>query len=255
MREIKFLQPSKLSSWAWLYIDTPGARKHFEGTGDLIASLQKFAAKLNEMGVATPAPREGKWFTLSGQSMETEVDREITNLKQRTQCTLILCILHGSSTELYNCVKKTCDVRQGVRNICVLADKLKGANDQYYANVGLKFNLKLGGANQSLRPADLGIISEGKTMLVGVDVTHPSPGSSGDAPSVAGMVASVDSALGQWPAELKVQTSRQEMVADLDGMLKACLRRWVRTSKKPYPENIIVYRDGVSEGQYDKVIN
>lgn len=255
MREIKFSQPSKLSSWAWLYIDTPGARKHFEGTGDLIASLQKFAAKLNEMGVATPAPREGKWFTLSGQSMETEVDREITNLKQRTQCTLILCILHGSSTELYNCVKKTCDVRQGVRNICVLADKLKGANDQYYANVGLKFNLKLGGANQSLRPADLGIISEGKTMLVGVDVTHPSPGSSGDAPSVAGMVASVDSALGQWPAELKVQTSRQEMVADLDGMLKACLRRWVRTSKKPYPENIIVYRDGVSEGQYDKVIN
>lgn len=254
MKEIKFSQSSKLPSWTWLYIDAPRARQHFYGPEELTDSLKKFAAKLNEMGVATPAAKPGRKFTLSGQGMEAEIDREVQQLISRTQPTLILCILHGSSTELYNCVKQTCDVRQGVRNICVLADKLKGANDQYFANVGLKFNLKLGGANQSLRPTDLGIISEGKTMIVGVDVTHPSPGSN-NAPSVAGMVASIDSALGQWPAELKAQKSRQEMVSDLDGMLKPCLQRWTRTSKKPYPENIIVYRDGVSEGQYDTVIN
>lgn len=168
---------------------------------------------------------------------------------------LIVTILPFSDSDLYNTVKQACDLRYGVRNVNVLADKLSGANDQYYANVGLKVNLKLGGTNQSLNPSELGIISQGKTMLVGIDVTHPSPGSSSAAPSVAGMVASVDSSLGQWPAELRVQRSRQEKVEDLDTMLKMHLQRWARGHKNVLPENIIVYRDGVSEGQYDMVID
>jgi hypothetical protein len=44
------------------------------------------------------------------------------------------------------------------------------------------------------------------------------------------------------------------MVSDLDEMLKARLQRWARANKNALPENIIVYRDGVSEGQYDVVI-
>ncbi len=50
-------------------------------------------------------------------------------------------------------------------------------------------------------------------MVVGIDVTHPSPGSASTAPSVAGIVASVDSRLAQWPADLKIQTAREEMVS------------------------------------------
>lgn len=253
MKEIRFSKASQLPSWTWLYIGAPRARQHFSGN-DLKASLQRFTATLNGIGVAAAQPKTGRELTLSGRDMEGEIKREVSGLMELTQPMLILCILHASSSEVYNCVKQTCDVQLGVRNICVLADKFKGANDQYFANVGLKFNLKLGGANQSLRPTDLGIINEGKTMLVGVDVTHPSPGSASNAPSIAGMVASVDSTLGQWPAELKIQASRQEMVSDLDGMLKTCLQRWKRTGKE-YPENIIVYRDGVSEGQYDTVLD
>lgn len=267
MKEIRFSQATQLPSWTWIYIDAPRARQPFTGPDDLNGCLQRFTKTLKNIGVAAEAPTPGTKFTLSGRDMGGEIEREISQLMARTQPKLILCILHGNSTEVYNSVKQACDVRLGVRNICVLADKLKAANDQYFANVGLKFNLKLGGANQSLRPTDLGIINEGKTMVVGVDVTHPSPGSTSSAPSVAGMVASIDSTLGQWPAEIKVQTARQEMVADLDGMLKKCLQRWANTgpaggggtgkptTTKPYPENIIVYRDGVSEGQYDTVLD
>ena len=57
--------------------------------------------------------------------------------------------------------------------MCVVESKFAKANDQYLANVGLKINLKLGGSNHSLDPARLGIISEKKTMVVGIDVTHP----------------------------------------------------------------------------------
>jgi eukaryotic translation initiation factor 2C len=70
---------------------------------------------------------------------------------------------------------------------------------------------------------NLGIIDQYKTMVVGIDVTHPSPGSSSHAPSVPAMVASVDRFLGQWPATLRIQRARQEEVEDLTEMLKSQL--------------------------------
>src|SRR5436305_13259040 len=44
------------------------------------------------------------------------------------------------------------------------------------------------------------------------------------------------------------------MVADLTGLLQCRLRVWAATHGH-YPENILVYRDGVSEGQYNLVLD
>ncbi|KAI4246752.1 MAG: hypothetical protein L6R40_001781 [Gallowayella cf. fulva] len=100
----------------------------------------------------------------------------------------------------------------------------------------------------------LDIISKGATMIVGIDVTHPSPGSAETAPSVAGMVASVDKHLSQWPADLRIQANaRTEMVSSLVEMLKTRLDFW-RKKNKQLPESILIYRDGVSEGEYTIVM-
>jgi eukaryotic translation initiation factor 2C len=144
-------------------------------------------------------------------------------------------------------------LRRGILNVCVVDSKFSRANNQYFANVGLKFSLKLGGRNHSLNPSKMGILRERKTMVVGLDVTHPAPGSPSNAPSVAGIVASVDEWLGQWPAELRIQPARQEMVEDLGPLFEARLRLWEQRNKT-LPENILVYRDGVSEGQYNLVL-
>lgn len=168
---------------------------------------------------------------------------------------LVLVILPIAHTLLYQRIKQAADVRVGVHTVCVVGSKFVKEQPQYFANVALKFNLKLGGINQLVDGTRLGIINEDKTMVVGVDVTHPSPGSASNAPSVAGMVASVDRWLGQWPADLRIQESRKEMVSQLDGMLKSRLAVWRKKGHhKAFPENILVYRDGVSEGQYQTVI-
>jgi eukaryotic translation initiation factor 2C len=91
------------------------------------------------------------------------------------------------------------------------------------------------------------------TMVVGIDVTHPAPGDSPLTPSVAGMVASVDHHLGQWPAVLRVQNRKEEMVKKLGEMLGTRLEVWLGKNKV-LPRNILIYRDGVSEGQYTEVI-
>jgi len=58
---------------------------------------------------------------------------------------------------------------------------------------------------------------------------------------------------GQWPGSIRCQKSRQEMVQDLDIMVKERLALW-REKNKKLPGRILIYRDGVSEGQYKTVL-
>ena len=129
----------------------------------------------------------------------------------------------------------------------------KGAN--YYANIALKFNLKTGGANHQLPDSKLGFLAQKTTMLVGIDVTHPSPGSMVGTPSIAGVVASVDDKFAQWPASIRCQESRKEMVEDLQIMMRDRLNLWSTRNNGRLPDKILVYRDGVSEGQYKTVLS
>jgi hypothetical protein len=221
--------------------------------------MNAFQAKLREVGIEADTYREGHHISVNASNMETQIESAIAKILTQAAgapAPLLLVILPSTDTSTYNRIKYVCDVEKGLRNICVIGSKFaKEPNDQYFANVALKVNLKFGGRNQLLDNTRLGIISQGKTMVVGIDVTHPSPGSSSAAPSVAGIVASIDQWLAQWPADLRIQTARQEMVADLDNLLKSRLRLWAKNNKGAYPENIIFYRDGVSEGQYDVVLD
>lgn len=263
MIQIKFSRPAALTNWTWLCIDTPGSQRYGIRDENLNAGLKNLTKSLIDMGINTNGPLPGKRIILNGKNDADTIEKAVLDLQRQHQPQLILGIFYARDTALYNCMKLVCDVKCGVRNVNVQAEKFGGerkrnevgASLQYCANVGLKINLKMGGANQSLRSSDLGIFGDGKTMLVGLDVTHPSPGSAGSAPSVAGIVASVDSGLAQWPAEIRIQPARQEMVDDLDVLLKSCIQRWRTNNKSNLPENIVVYRDGVSEGQYDTVID
>lgn len=254
MKAVQFSRPAALKAWTYLYVLRPGARAHWNNSAEMMESLRKFTSVLRTLGIDAEPPKAGQRIVLDGRNDAERIESSVRELQDRYRPSLILGVLYAKDTVLYNSIKLVCDVRCGVRNINVQAEKLRVAQDQYCANVGLKVNLKLGGGNQSLRSSELGLFANGKTMLVGLDVTHPSPGSARHAPSVAAIVASVNSALAQWPAEIRVQGSKQEMVADLDVLLQSRLRCWARHNKNEYPENIVVYRDGVSEGQYDLVL-
>ncbi|KAJ5938919.1 hypothetical protein N7466_002053 [Penicillium verhagenii] len=254
MKAIQFSKAVSLKNWTYLYLTTDRARTYWQSGAQMMESLQKFTSVLRSMGIDAELPKEGQRLVLNGRNDAEVIEKAVRELQGRYKPSMVLGVFHGKDTTLYNTVKQVCDVRCGVRNVNVQAEKLAQGQDQYCANVGLKINLKLGGGNQTLRSSDLGLFGNGKTMLVGIDVTHPSPGSVGNAPSVAAIVASVDSALAQWPAEVRIQEKRQEMVQDLDVLMQSRLKLWAKFNKNKYPENIVVYRDGVSEGQYDLVI-
>lgn len=256
MRSVKFVTKADLPSWTYLRISLQGGRSPWRTDQDFTTKLNELQDKLRELGISVNSYMEGKHITPNSQQIESEIDHWIHRfaINPKRPKLILVIIPEAVMSAVYNRTKYICDVKEGILNVCVLDSKFSRASPQYLANVGLKFNLKLGGRNHSLDPSKLGFVGQKKTMVVGIDVTHPAPGSSSEAPSVAGIVASIDEWLGQWPADIRVQPARQEMVTDLDAMFKSRLLLW-RERNKTLPENILVYRDGVSEGQYDIVLD
>ncbi|KAL6879269.1 Piwi domain-containing protein [Trichoderma novae-zelandiae] len=255
---LKFSTSGSIQKWSCVYIETadyPNAYKF--SSESLDETLRGFHTVLNDTGITAGVPlRPFQRLQLRNDDdplLEALIKRAAASLQ------LLFVILPATPIPLYNRLKYLADVKYGVHTVCAVGTKIAKpqGQDQYFRNLALKFNLKLGGNNQLVESTHLGFISENKTMIVGIDVTHPSPGSSTLAPSIAGMVASVDQKLGQWPAVLSIQPKgRQEMVSDLQEMLKSRLQLWRSKGKHTtFPENILVYRDGVSEGQYQKVLD
>lgn len=133
----------------------------------------------------------------------------------------------------------------GVPTQCMKSQKCYRAKAQYYANVCLKsvppspcahplisfcrINVKLGGINTIPDPTSVSILTDPRnpTIVMGADVIHPAPGSDGR-PSYTALVANVDSDTAKYIADSRVQTSRQEMIEDLQPMAK------VRPSLSPH---------------------
>lgn len=148
----------------------------------------------------------------------------IHEMHQKIKLDIILFVLPRKETALYNRIKNFCDRTEGAHTVCVLERKFMSHDATYFANVALKFNLKLGGTNQILKEVEVGIISKGHTMVVGIDIIHLSPGS-GKA-SIAFMVASIDKDLAQWPGDLRMQVREgQEMLDNINDMLAPRLDR------------------------------
>ncbi|KAI0812108.1 putative RNA interference and gene silencing protein [Xylaria sp. FL0064] len=255
LRSVKFSTKSDLSSWTYFRISLQ-SQKFPTPDQSFITKVDELQIKLRELGISVNNYMPGQHIVTDKQHLESEIDLWIHRfaVNPKRPKLILVIIPDAEMTVAYNHVKYVCDVKEGILNVCVLDSKFSRANPQYLANVGLKFNLKLGGRNHALDPSKLGFVGQKKTIVVGIDVTHPSPGSSSNAPSVAGVVASTDEWLGQWPADMRIQPARQEMVNDLDTMVKSRLLLW-KEKNKILPENILVYRDGVSEGEYSIVLN
>ena len=222
---------------------------------------QKFADELKKLGilsVTTPAIGQDKL----DETTQTSFDKSIVNLFEKYRSFWLFLVLPNKLPEFqYKRIKYHGDVLYGVNTVCMQGAKLctrliKGGSFlQYCANVGLKVNLKLGGANQGPDTSKLSVVATRKTMLVGLDVTHPAPGTKSTSQSVAAMVANIDGSLGQWPATIGLNGHRVEEVGIVEKMLLSRLELWkTKGGNAELPKYIMLFRDGVSEGQFQRVL-
>ncbi|CAB3400830.1 unnamed protein product [Caenorhabditis bovis] len=149
---------------------------------------------------------------------------------------LVVVVLPGK-TPVYAEVKRVGDTVLGIATQCVQAKNAIRTTPQTLSNLCLKMNVKLGGVNSILLPNVRPRIFNEPVIFFGCDITHPPAGDSRK-PSIAAVVGSMDAHPSRYAATVRVQQHRQEIISDLTYM----------------PARIVVYRDGVSEGQFFNVL-
>ncbi|KAL0387712.1 UNVERIFIED_CONTAM: protein argonaute 4A [Sesamum radiatum] len=147
--------------------------------------------------------------------------------------------------------------------LCILPEK---KNSDIYGS-DLMYFYSLGGINSLLtieHTPSIPLVSSVPTLIVGMDVSHGSPGRS-DVPSIAAVVSSR-----QWPlisryrAAVRTQSPKMEMIDSLfkkvsdtedHGIFREALQDFYKSSNQRKPDQIIIFRDGVSESQFTQVLN
>ncbi|KAG7450179.1 argonaute-like protein [Guyanagaster necrorhizus] len=263
LRNVKFLKGGKLARWLVLLIADGNHREEFSGPDDpeLKQTVNGFTNMCKNSGMSVEPPMACLSAALPVKERadpirSQAIDKIRATLRSHPQKpNFVLVILSSSDKHVYAGLKHLCDAYLDVPTVCVHAGKIRKDRGQmqYFANVALKVNIKTGGANHALDKEGMKWLHAAQTMLVGIDVTHPGPGSVRGTPSIAAVVASVDSYFAQFPASMQLQESKKEMVTNLAVMMFERLTLF-RSRNRRLPERVLVYRDGVSEGQLMTVV-
>lgn len=258
LRDQKFVQGAVIKAWTGLVIRWDNDR-----ATDYSGFFKQFhtVAQNLKVSLSTPVLPHLQLVVSKDQDQKEKAQtrewmRALTDLfeKNRTKLQLLVVILPNGADRIFEYLKWLGDVRYGLLTHCCMGSKITKSDVQYAANNAMKLNLKFGGVCQTLeRPHPL--INTGTAMVVGLDVTHPSPTDPDNFPSLAAIVASTDGRLGQWPGEIRIQERRNEKVVYLKEMMLNRLHRWRESNKGVLPANIVIFRDGVSEGQFKMVLN
>ncbi|RWS30958.1 translation initiation factor 2C-like protein [Leptotrombidium deliense] len=176
--------------------------------------------------------------------------------KAKAACAALKMILFiiPNDDSLYQEIKLVGDVQIGVPTQCVVDKNVRRCNSSLLSNLLLKINTKLGGVNAIIGPKNTPSILKKRTMIIGADVTHPAPADRLSS-SVSAVVGSMDSNHIRYHSSISIQSkSKQEMIRDLDVMMGELLNEY-KLQNGQLPEHIIIYRDGVSEGQFEQVLD
>lgn len=252
-----------LGPWNTLIINLGNRDTIPGGVEGASAHLQNFRKTLDTYGLNPGPVLPPVYMNVSFDDLQNRNVAKIQTLLSNTLRTKIypkpnfmFILLPNDDAVLYDSIKHVCDVRLGLPNICNVGSKFSKEKGQlqYFANVAMKFNQKLGGVNHTVELQNMSPL-DAKTIVFGIDVTHPSPGSSDSSPSIAGLVASVDSHFTQFPASIRTQKGRKEMVINLEEMVIERLKLWQKRNQGQLPNKVIVYRDGVSDSQYSIILH
>ncbi|XP_068994931.1 piwi-like protein 2 [Embiotoca jacksoni] len=223
-----------LNIWAVFY-----PRRCADQAEELVSTFNKVAGPI---GVRLERPLR---VELRDDRTETYVKSIHSQLTSEPNLQLVVCILVGNRDDLYSAIKKLCCVKSPIPsqaiNVRTISQpqKLRGVAQK----ILLQMNSKLGGELWTVN------IPLKRLMVVGVDVHHDP---SKKHQSVMGFVASVNSSLTRWYSRVTFQTPNEELISGFRVCLLAALQKYYEVNHN-LPEKIVVYRDGVSDGQLKMV--
>ncbi|TBU32359.1 Piwi-domain-containing protein [Dichomitus squalens] len=241
----RFYKPGVMRSW--MVVNYSSAQEQV-----VRQFIDKIEMSLQRLGLRFPA----RPLIYGGQPSDPKKVLEDRGSQVRPE--LVICVLPHDAAEIRQAIKNWGDCKRSISTQCVRGGKWERGNDQYCNNVALKINARLGGVNSVIDDPGFSKFL-GEAMIVGADVGHPGPGVT-NRPSITGLVASLDPQASVMTCCSFVQQPRQEMIEDLEEMLFRFLGDWRSYRREKLgpqwdrpPKTVVFYRDGVSEGEFDRV--
>uniref|UniRef100_A0A1L8DX88 Putative germ-line stem cell division protein hiwi/piwi n=1 Tax=Nyssomyia neivai TaxID=330878 RepID=A0A1L8DX88_9DIPT len=248
-RNEQFIVPTTIQKWAILVLDY---RANILNITNFAEQLAVAGRKVNMSISKPPAPIQID-IGRNRKNFQEEMRRWKGNVD-------ILLVVIPSFGNAYQEIKTAAEVEYGILTQCVKCqtiDKVVQRNDQAtLTNILLKMNSKLNGLNHrilSQGKMKLGVLKDGNFIVVGADVTHPSPDQR-DIPSIVGVAASYDEDGFRYKSMWRIQEPKKEMINDLATIIEEHLQ-FYKKERKTLPHTIIYYRDGVGEGDFQNVLN
>ncbi|XWS18716.1 hypothetical protein CRYUN_Cryun32bG0068700 [Craigia yunnanensis] len=240
----------------WAVIDFSSADRFRLDYDSFIPKLRKRCMSLGMRMEEPLVYQKSKMQILSdGNTLHQLLEEVISRAYKlcRGNLQFLLCVM-SRKDDGYNCLKWISETKIGVVTQCCLSTLANKGQDQYLANLALKINAKLGGSNVELNDRLPHFHGEGHVMFVGADVNHPGSHNR-TSPSIAAVVATIN-----WPeanryaARVRPQYHRKEQILQFGEMCLELVECYTRLNNVK-PEKIVLFRDGVSEGQFDMVLN
>lgn len=250
--EHKLLSGAPMFTWAVVNLSRAQPREVEDFMGQLVQ-------KAGRMGM--PVQRHSRLYRgrdYEVDSLLKKAHREFQDPKLKVNnfpLQLIVIVVQRQDTGVYNTIKSIGDVELGVATQVMLVKHLR-SNDVYKGNLLLKINAKLGGSNFTPECSKMFVrhpVNSPRTIVLGADVTHPQGG--GGRPSVAALVCNRDKEYCQFTGAIRNQPGRQEIIEDMGNMFREVYDRWRLRNNNVHCESIIMFRDGVSEGQFASVMD
>jgi Piwi domain len=202
------------------------------------------------------------------------LNKTLRHFKEK-EVNIVFVILPDKNPATYAMVKKVADVDVGIHTTCIVRNpgwfrgkkghkgpvpELKCDLDAA-TNILLKVNLRLGGDNLILANTQEGQLFTRETIILGADVTHPGIASQKECRSVAAVVGTIDPEFNLYSASIRCQAGKQEHIAHFGDMVGERLDLWKARNAPRYPKNhaqlpkqLIIFRDGVSESQFQMIL-
>ncbi|XP_050746167.1 protein argonaute-3 isoform X2 [Drosophila biarmipes] len=161
------------------------------------------------------------------------------NLTMDTQ--IVVCICHNNREDRYSAIKKICSSELPIPSQVIIAKTLlnESKNRSVVQKIVLQMNCKIGGSLWTVK------IPLKNVMVCGIDSYHD-PSNRGN--SVAALVASLNSSYTHWYSKAVVQTKSEEILNGLTASFETALKTYQKRNGN-LPENVIIYRDGIGDGQ------
>jgi len=157
---------------------------------------------------------------------------------------MVLAVVPQVKSDRYAGIKKLCCIEKPVASQVVVLKNI--TNEKKMSSVAqkviLQMNCKLGGELWAPRNP----VAK-KLMVVGIDVFHDKGRRAG---SIAGVVSTINDALSRFYSLVAVQSQGQELIDALQSAFIESLLKYFEVNQH-WPENIVIFRDGVGDGQME----